>query len=355
MSKSLTEHLAPGAPNEKEILGKQQDRTERPGSENGSLTEGSLGIEDEGLRSDEDIRMEDKDSYHLSAQEVKINILQKVLSTPRSLAITNRDPGPPPDGGLQAWLQAVQAHLCIFNSMGYISSYGLFEAYYLSPSSAPIYSPHLNSSNWTWPPSLEIFLLLFMATVSGRLYDAGYYRMLLMGGFVLQFLGVFSTSFARNYTQVMLSQGLAQGLGNGFMLCPSVSNLSTYFVRKRALAISIMACGSATGGIVFPLLSQQLLPRIGFAWTVRVMGFVMLFNMAIILTLARSRIPPRKSGPAVEWGAFREGPYVLFVAGMFCIYLGLYFAFSYVSFCSPFSDLSLETLLMRSLTDQSLR
>lgn len=72
------------------------------------------------------------------------------------------------------------------------------------------------------------------------------------------------------YTQVMLSQGLAQGLGNGIIFCPTVSNLSTYFVRKRVLAISLMASGSATGGVVFPVIAQQLLPRIGFGWTIRV-------------------------------------------------------------------------------------
>jgi len=53
--------------------------------------------------------------------------------------------------------------------------------------------------------------------------------------------------------------------------------------------------------------------------------------MVIILSLARSRIPPRKSGPLVEWSAFKEAPYSFFVAGLFCVYLGLYFAFSYVS------------------------
>lgn len=82
---------------------------------------------------------------------------------------------------------------------------------------------------------------------------------------------------------------------------------------------------------MFPLIAQQLLPKIGFGWTVRVMGFVMLANMVIILALARTRIPPRKAGPILELQAFREPPYVLFICGMFCIFLALYFAFSYVS------------------------
>ena len=31
------------------------------------------------------------------------------------------DPGPPPDGGLEAWSMAVAAHLVMFNTWGFIS------------------------------------------------------------------------------------------------------------------------------------------------------------------------------------------------------------------------------------------
>lgn len=106
--------------------------------------------------------------------------------------------------------------------------------------------------------------------------------------------------------------------------------LSTYFSKKRALAIGIAASGSATGGLVFPAIVRQLLPKIGFAWTVRVLGFVMLGLQCISLTFAKPRLPPRKSGPLVEWEAFREWPYTLFAIGMFLAFWGLYFAFYYV-------------------------
>lgn len=226
-------------------------------------------------------------------------------------------------------MAVLQGHLALFNTMGYTNSYGLFEAYYLTHLPGP-----LSSSVLTWPGSIELFAFCLFATVSGRLFDSGYYRHILLFGFSLQLLGVFATSFSKTYWQVFLSQGLCQGIGGGFVLCPTFSLVSTYFVRRRSLAIAIAATGTATGGVVFPLIAQQLTPRIGFAWTVRVMGFVMLANMSIILALARTRIPPRKAGPLLELQAFREPPYVLFVCGMFSVYLTLYFAFSYVSSAS---------------------
>ena len=132
------------------------------------------------------------------------------------------------------------------------------------------------------------------------------------------------------YWQLFLAQGICTGLGNGLVFCPSLSVLSTYFSTKRGLAIGIGASGSATGGIVFPVIVQQLLPKVGFGWTVRVLGFVMLALQAIALVFVRPRLPPRKSGPLVEWAAFRELPYTLFSIGMFLAFWGLYFAFYYV-------------------------
>lgn len=49
----------------------------------------------------------------------------------------------------------------------------------------------------------------------------------------------------------------------------------------------------------------------------------------------RQRLAPRRSGPLVEWKAFKEGPYTFLVVGMFLIFFSLYFAFYYVS---PFTS-----------------
>ena len=85
-----------------------------------------------------------------------------------------------------------------------------------------------------------------------------------------------------------------------------------------------------TGGLVFPAIVQQLLPKIGFGWTVRVLGFVMLGLQSVAISFTKPRIPPRKSGPLLELAAFKEMPYTLFSIGMFLSFWGLYFAFYYV-------------------------
>ncbi|KAI7764985.1 hypothetical protein ACKAV7_012851 [Fusarium commune] len=225
-------------------------------------------------------------------------------------ACTTDDPGEPPDGGLQAWLQVVTGHLVAFNSWGYLISFGIFQPYYESQFSLP-------PSTISWIGSLEVCLIFFIGTFSGRAFDAGYYRTALAVGLFLQILAIFMTSIASSYWQVLLAQGICQGLGNGIIFAPTIANMSTYFTSKKTIAISAGACGAGTGGIVFPLIAQQLLPKIGFRWTVRVMGLVVAVSSMIIMIIAKTRLKARKAGPLVEWAAFKEPAYVLFAAAMF--------------------------------------
>jgi MFS family permease len=168
-------------------------------------------------------------------------------------------------------------------------------------------------------------------------------------GTILQSLGLFMASLSTQYWQLFLAQGVCLGLGNGCLFCPIVSLVSTYFSTKRSLAIGIVACGSATGGLVFPAMVQQLLPKVGFGWTLRAVGFVQMVCLVLCIIFAKQRLPPRRAGPIVEWAAFTELPYSLFAAGIFfvstnlclCqlsivndysqIFWGVYFAFYYVS------------------------
>jgi hypothetical protein len=230
----------------------------------------------------------------------------------------------PPNGGQKAWIQVLVSHLCVFNSFGYINSFGIFQQYYASTLSLP-------PSTISWVGSIQILLVYFVGAFSGRALDAGHYRLVLFAGVTLQVVGVFMTSLSRQYWQLLLAQGICQGLGDGLIFCPAVANTATYFTRSRTMAISCVACGGATGGMVFPAIAQALLNRIGFPWTLRVMGFVILLNAAVILSLARTRLPSRSTGPLVEWKAFTELPYLLYTVSMFFAFWGIWIAYYYVS------------------------
>ncbi|KAM0256611.1 hypothetical protein ACHAQJ_004898 [Trichoderma viride] len=229
---------------------------------------------------------------------------------------------PPPDGGLRAWLQIVAGHLVVFNAWGYIISFGIFQPYYMQ-------TLNLEPSAVSWIGSIQACLIFLVGTFSGRAFDAGFYTHVLVVGFLLQLVGIFTTSVATTYWQLFLAQGLCQGLGCGLVFAPTIANMSTYFSKKKTLALSAAACGGGTGGVIFPLVAQQLIPKVGFGWTVRAMGLVVLVSSVIVLLLARTRLPPRKAGPLVDWDAFKELTYVLFAFSMFFTLWATYFAYDY--------------------------
>jgi MFS family permease len=278
---------------------------------------------------------EEPDDEPLSQQA---NILGTSLPVTRSKSrVSRHNPGPPPDGGLRAWVQVLMGHLVLVNGWGYLTSFGLFQSYYTT-------SLGVSPSAISWIGSVQIFLVYFTGTFSGRVLDAGWYHAVLFCGSFLQVLGVFMTSISTQYWKVFLAQGICKGLGDGLVFCPTVSLVATYFTKKRALAMACTASGGATGGIIFPLIAQQLFPKLGFAWTVRIMGFVILFNATIAISVARVRLPPRRSGPLVEWSAFKESSYTLFCLGMFLNLWAVYFAYFYVSSISQHHEMLLGTL-----------
>lgn len=230
----------------------------------------------------------------------------------------------PPDGGLQAWMQVLMGHLVLFCTWGFINSFGFFQAHYEE-------TLHVSQSQISWIVSIQVFLLSFIGSFSGRLMDAGYYRYCLIGGFTFQTIGIFMISLCKSYWQAFLAQGICCGIGDGLLFCPTTTLIATYFVKQRSIALGLVLAGSSTGGIIFPLMVQQLLPKVGFAWTVRYLGFVVLFCFAVCLSLARVRLAKRTKGPLVELSAFREWPYSLFVVGIFLSLWAVYFSYFYVS------------------------
>ncbi|KAF4869481.1 MFS transporter asaE [Colletotrichum siamense] len=234
---------------------------------------------------------------------------------------------PPPDGGLQAWTQALMAHLVVVNTWGTINSFGIFQTFYRDYLSRP-------ASDISWIGSMQVFFLFVVGVFTGRLTDAGYFRTVFGIGSALVVLGSLTASFATEYWQLFLSQGLCIGLGMGGLFCPVMAVLSTYFKRRRNLAIGIAISGSATGGMIYPVMARQLLPKIGFGWTMRVMALVQLVTLLVANIFMRSRLRPRRAGSLVELSAFKEKPYLLFTIGMFFNFWGVYFAFYYIG---PFS------------------
>lgn len=221
---------------------------------------------------------------------------------------------PAPDGGVLAWTQVAMAHFVVINTWGVINSFGVFQTYYVSTLGRP-------SSDISWIGSMQMFFLFSVGVLTGRLTDAGSFRLTFALGSLLAVLGSFLASICTTYKQLFFAQGLCIGIGMGCLFRPVVAVVSTYFRFRRNLAMGIAISGSATGGIIFPLMVRELLPRLGFAWTMRCLGFVQLASLLIANTFTRTRMPPRRAGALIEWTAFKDPVFAFFAMGSFFVSL----------------------------------
>ncbi|KAJ9602160.1 hypothetical protein H2200_013280 [Cladophialophora chaetospira] len=234
------------------------------------------------------------------------------------------DPGPPPDGGFKAWSQVAAGFIACFSTWGFINSWGTFQTYYTTVLGE-------SQSTISWVGSIQLWVVFFVSAFSGRALDAGLFTPTFIVGCAIQLLGIFATSFCKVFWQFVLAQGICTGLGSGIFFCPTMGLVTTYFKNNRGLAVAIVSSGNSFGGMIYPFIVRQLLPRIGFAWTVRVLGFVNVALLGVCLTVLRPRLPPRKAGPIVEWKAFTEAPYVLMIVGMSLVFGSLFFTYYYIA------------------------
>ncbi|RSM07900.1 hypothetical protein CDV31_008392 [Fusarium ambrosium] len=230
----------------------------------------------------------------------------------------------PPDGGVRAWTQVAMGWIVIFTTWGYVNSFGSFQSYYTSvlPQS---------SFDISWIGSLQVWLTFFGSAFSGRLLDAGLFVPTFLIGSTMQLLGIFLMSISTKYWQLMLTQGLLTGFGGGIIFSPSLALVATYFDKRRGIAIGLVTTGNSIGGLVYPLVVRELLPILGMPWTTRVLGFINLTGFCFVAVFMRPRLPPRKSGPIIDWDAFKDKLYVSYVAGLFFFVLPVYYTFYYLA------------------------
>ncbi|KAI4717112.1 MFS transporter, MCP family, solute carrier family 16, member 10 [Aureobasidium sp. EXF-10727] len=261
-------------------------------------------------------------SQSTDLERTPTNVLNRIAS--RVTTHSLKEPGPPPDGGLKAWLMCGMAWLVVFCSWGLTNSFGTFQAYYADTLGE-------TASTISWIGSIQVWVLFFLGTFAGRAMDAGYFVPTFVVGTVLQLVGIFMTSLSTKYWQLFLAQGVCTGMGSGILFTPSMALLSTYFSSHKGLAVALATTGNSAGGALYPLIARQLLPQIGFGWTIRVLGLINLVCLCTAGITMKPRLPPRKSGPLVDFSAFKELDYMLFTIGMCFHFPSLYFTNYYIA------------------------
>ncbi|KDQ13187.1 hypothetical protein BOTBODRAFT_160801 [Botryobasidium botryosum FD-172 SS1] len=283
------------------------------------------GIEFTGNSAGQEARTPDVDAVSIASSS---GTNEKTLKAAASNEPTAAPPVAPdfPDGGLRAWLVVAGALCLSFSTFGFVNAWGVFQTYYqetLLKDESP--------STIAWIGSLQYSLVFFPGLLTGRLFDLGYLRLMIGPASVLHIVAVFLTAECKTYWQFLLCQGFAIGISSGILFAPALTVISHWFLKKRSVAFGVVAVGSSIGGTVLPIAIRKLIPLVGFRWTLRIMGFILLTTLIAANLTIRRRLPPRHvQGGLFNLQAFKSAPFTLYCMSAVFAFLGLYTCLTFI-------------------------
>jgi hypothetical protein len=97
------------------------------------------------------------------------------------------------------------------------------------------------------------------------------------------------------------------------------------YVHISHLQLAITDSQTQVGGMVFPIMLRRLFESVGFAWAVRIFGFICLACCVVATVTVTSKLPTRKPDPWIDVSSFRDIPFVFLAIGSVLVFIGKLF------------------------------
>lgn len=161
----------------------------------------------------------------------------------------------------------------------------------------------------------------------GRLADRFGIRIPLILGAVMLCVGYIAAASATSLWQFILAQALLIGfLGSSPIFGPLMADVSLWFVKRRGIAVAIVASGTYLAGTIWPPVLHHAIADFGWRQTHAAVGIFCLLTM-IPLAMTLRRRPPLDQIPILAGGGDGPAPLqlsptivqvLLVVAGLGC-------------------------------------
>ncbi|KZS92116.1 MFS general substrate transporter [Sistotremastrum niveocremeum HHB9708] len=270
------------------------------------------------------------------------------------------------EGGLRGWMTVFGAFLIQTVTIGHITAFGVYEEFYKQDRLR-----NTTPSAISWIGGTQLGLLFGLGLVTGPLMDKGYFRALVYSSTMLYALSEFMLSLSKpeKFYQIFLSQGLGMGLAMGMTYSPSLVINGYYFrTRKRALTMGLASCGAAVGGVIQPIMLNNLLASgKSFGVTVRInagMNTALLLIACLIMKDPRSgtsmstkkaHVSARALSKDINYALLVLGAFLLSATSFYCelaVYIQLFCITK--GFPKTFSFYSLSILNGSSLLGRTI-
>ncbi|KAI1408896.1 MFS general substrate transporter [Hypoxylon sp. FL1857] len=232
-----------------------------------------------------------------------------------------------PEGGLKAWFVVFGSFCAMVSVYGIINSAAVFESYFSTNQLAGY-----DSSTIGWIFSVYLFIVFFFGIQVGPVFDRHGPRLLVLAGSLLVVASQLLLGLCKEYYQILLTYSILGGLGGALLNVPAYGVIAHFFKRRRGLATGIAATAGSVGGIVFPIFLQAVIPKLGFAWATRIIGFMLLFLSVMANVFVRSRLPPSRHPVRVmpDWSLFKDLKFSFCCAGVWFMEWGIFTPLTYI-------------------------
>lgn len=192
-----------------------------------------------------------------------------------------------PEGGTEAWLVVLGSTLALYGSFGFMVSIGTLQEYW-GENQLRDYS----ARDIGWIPSVFVYLALSLGIWVGPLFDRYGPKYIALFGSIGYIVMVFLLAECTLYWQYLLCCGILGGVTGATLTTTSLAVVAHWFKTRRGLAQGIAMAGSSFGGLTIPLILRNTLPKYGFPWSMRILGFLFLATLLPANFLMKARLPP---------------------------------------------------------------
>ncbi|KAJ5261316.1 hypothetical protein N7478_011911 [Penicillium angulare] len=217
-----------------------------------------------------------------------------------------------PEGGSRAWIVVGGACMTLACTFGMMSTVGVLQTYW-EKNQLKGYS----STTVGWIPSLFVFFNLMLGVQVGPLFDRYGPRLMMLIGSISYTLSMFLLGSCTEYYQFMLCFSILGGMSSAFISTPTMASLSHWFHRRRGTATGIAMAGSSVGGTAFPIILKFSLEKLGWGWSLRLMGFIFLSLLTIGNLCIKGRLPTASQKTTFDFKCFNDARFLWITIGAF--------------------------------------
>jgi len=182
--------------------------------------------------------------------------------------------------------------------------------------------------------SLAMVGLGIFSTLVAKVYNRIGPRATVIIGVIICSGALLATSQGNNIYLILLTYGVIFGFGSCFIFLPPYLVIPRYFVKRRSLAVGVVAMGVGGGLFVMSPIMTVLLDELGWRKTYMVLAGFVALSVPLICTI--QRLPPEKTEDVAErnvkgrccesiWTVFRNKRFdIIFIS------MNLYYVVHYI-------------------------